>query len=441
MVVTDPALILPDEQSWALWGPDPAELGLHADYGPVGRLTRALAPRTLAGGLDDEAERLLARLAAGARVARLPGPAPELMADGADAETSGDGARPGTHEQGARDEYAAHEHGGHEHAGHSEHQGEGDDGGGGHDMMAIVGEPSADGLVMEDLELTHGPFGTVLPGGLELGVRLDGDVVAECRVRARLRNGDPREESTTGPVPPDLLAHAAWRAAIDRAQGRPADLRAVERERALSHVAWLRAFARALGDDRLAAAAAAAIGALRTGTPEAGERLAALEPLLVRRTVRGRLAGRGVLDAAAVEAHGLQGPIARAAGLAADARTADPAYRALGFTPATGEDGDALARARVRLSEARDALALADRLPAAAEGPHPVEGPRGPLLAARLPAGWVLAARGAEEARRAGGELVVGLEWGAALVVLGSLDLSPWWVGPAPPERAGGHGR
>lgn len=429
MVVSDPALILPDEQSWALWGPDPAELGLRADYGPVGRLARALAPRELAGGLEDDAEVLLAGLAAGARVARLPGASAELLAPAVGGRHSekDDDTQPGGH-------------GEHENAEDSEAEGDGDDGGEEHDMMAIVGEPSADGLVMEDLELTYGPFGTALPGGLELAARLDGDVVERCRVRARLRNGDPQADASADPVPPDLLAPAAWRAAIDRAQGRPADLRAVERERALSHVAWLRALARVLGDDRLAAAAGAAVGALRAREPGAGDQLAALEPLLLRRAVRGRLAGRGVLDAEAVEAHALRGPVARAAGLSLDVRTEDPAYRALRFVPRTGVDGDALARARLRLAEARDALALAERLPAAADGPHPVEGPRGPLLAGLLPAGWVLAARGAEEARRAGGELVVGLEWGAALVVLASLDLSPWWVGPGAPERAGGAG-
>ena len=74
MVVTAPALILPDEQSWALWGPDPAELGLRADFGPPHRLRRALAPRTLPAGLADAAEELLEQLGEGARTARLPAP-------------------------------------------------------------------------------------------------------------------------------------------------------------------------------------------------------------------------------------------------------------------------------------------------------------------------------------------------------------------------------
>lgn len=434
MVVTAPALIIPDAQSWALWGPDPAELGLHADHGPVGRLTRALAPRELAGGLDGDAEALLAGLAAGARVSRLPGPCAALVAAGfGHGEPDGNGAQPGEHQHGehghSEHQHSEHQHGthGHEHGAHAE---EGDHGGEGHDMMAIVGDPSADGLVMEDLEFTYGPFGTALPGGLELTVRLDGDVVDGCGVRARLRNRERSPDPSTGPVPPDLLAPAAWRAAIDRACGRPADLREVEHERALSHVAWLRAFARVLGDERLAGAAGTAIGAIRARAPEAADRVAALEPLVLRSALRRRLAGLGVVDAAAVRTHGLRGPIARAAGVALDARTEDPAYAVLGFEPRTAENGDALARTSLRLAEARDALDLADRLPTGAVGSHPVEGPRGPLLAQRLPTGWRLTAHGSEEARGAGGKLVVGLEWGTALVVLGSLDLSPWRVDP-----------
>lgn len=421
MVVSDPALILPDEQSWALWGPDPGELGLRADFGPVARLGRAVVPRELPGGLQDEGAALLAGLRAGARIARLPGPPVESATGAARAETAernGTEAGSGEHHESGGDDGGEH------------HHGHGDDGGEEHDMMAIVGEPSADGLVMEPLELTHGPFGTALPGGLELTVSLDGDVVSSCLVTARLRGGGAGADPEADPAPPDLLAPAAWRAAIDRACGRPADLREVERERALSHVAWLRAFARVLGDERLAGAAGAAVAALRAGAPEAEERVAALEPILLRKGLRRRLAGRGVLDAEAVRRHGLHGPISRAAGLPLDARTEDPAYRAAGFAVRTGKDGDALGRARLRLTEALDALALEARLPAAAAGTTAVEGPRGPLLARRLPAGWLLAARGAEEARRAGDELVVGLEWGAALVVLGSLDLSPWWVGP-----------
>ncbi len=406
--MSDPALILPDEQSWALWGPDPGELGLRADFGPVARLGRALVPRELPGGLQDEGAALLAGLATGARVARLPGPPADVV------------VRPTGSEH----------HAGEEHGEGEEHHADGDDGGEEHDMMAIVGEPSADGLVMEELELTHGPFGTARPGGLELTVSLDGDVVSSCRVTARLQGGGALADPGADPAPPDLLALAAWRAAIDRACGRPADLRAVERERALSHVAWLRAFARVLGDERLAGAAGAAVGTLRAGAPEAEERVAALEPILLRGALRRRLDGRGVLDAEAARTHGLHGPIARAAGLALDARTDDPAYRAAGFVARTEEGGDALARARLRLAEALDALALEARLTAATEGTAVIEAPRGPLLARRLPAGWLLAARGAAEARRTGGDLVVGLEWGAALVVLGSLDLSPWAVGP-----------
>ena len=97
-------------------------------------------------------------------------------------------------------------------------------------MMAIVGEPSADGLVMEEIELSHGPVGTALPGGLRLDVTLDGDVVGHCEVTALLRAGAPDRAGAAGPrnaphPAPDLLAPAAWRVALagaaSRRRGRP----------------------------------------------------------------------------------------------------------------------------------------------------------------------------------------------------------------------------
>ncbi len=133
----------------------------------------------------------------------------------------------------------------------------------------------------------------------------------------------------------------------------------------------------------------------------------------------------------------LRGPIARAAGLADDARAEDPEYAALGFTVLTAPDGDARSRARLHVAEALAALALARRVPQSTHAVDSgtrragIEGPRGPLVARRLPAGWLLAALGAEEARRTGAELARGLEWASALVAIGSLDLSPWRVGPA----------
>jgi len=112
-------------------------------------------------------------------------------------------------------------------------------------MMAIVGEPSADGLVMEPIELRFGPLATPLPGGLVADVTLDGDVVAESAVRALLGRGDGGPASGTDWLSP-VACVAALAAAAEAAEGRPVSpehrwqrVAAVELERALSHLAWL----------------------------------------------------------------------------------------------------------------------------------------------------------------------------------------------------------
>ncbi len=136
----------------------------------------------------------------------------------------------------------------------------------------------------------------------------------------------------------------------------------------------------------------------------------------------------------------LRGPAARASGLRDDQRAEDPLYDRLDFTPVLRTDGDAYARTLLRAEEARDSLRLADAaLRADADAtPTPVgfgaadteaEGPRGPLVANHLAAGWQVAAPGAEAALRAAGSAMVAAEWSAALVALMSFDLSPWRVG------------
>ncbi len=75
-----------------------------------------------------------------------------------------------------------------------------------------------------------------------------------------------------------------------------------------------------------------------------------------------RLRGTGMLPPEIVLAHGALGPVARGSGLADDVRAARPygAYRFLDFEEASGfEEGDALARQRVRLAEIDQAFHLA----------------------------------------------------------------------------------
>jgi NADH-quinone oxidoreductase subunit D len=76
-----------------------------------------------------------------------------------------------------------------------------------------------------------------------------------------------------------------------------------------------------------------------------------------------RLAGIGVLTRDAALALGVTGPIGRASGVDFDLRRDDPlpAYRDLSVTPVVRTEGDALARVRCLIDEARQSIDLATR--------------------------------------------------------------------------------
>jgi len=297
---------------------------------------------------------------------------------------------------------------------------------------------------MEPLEFALAPLGNPLPAGLAVQVTLDGDVVAEANVGAGLAAA---ASSGIAPTVPDPLAAAAWAAALARARPAGPPMRAsVELERALSHLAWLRSFARVLGWRALVEPCTTAIAAVLAAREQlARERSAALAALarareaiaapsqlcLRSRWLRLRAAGRGIVTDDDARAEGLTGPVARASGIEEDARLGDPAYERLGFAPVVRRDGDALARALVRVEEAVQSLELAAALRDEETEPLPavVEGPRGPLQARRDDDGWKPAAPGGAEARAAAARAMTGLEWAAALLVLSSFDLSPWGVG------------
>ncbi|HEV2753195.1 MAG TPA: hypothetical protein VGV36_05090, partial [Solirubrobacteraceae bacterium] len=393
-----PALVVPDDLAWTLWGADPYAAGLRP-VGDAGTARHLLVPDRLPQPLGPALCRLREDLPADGRVEVRPAPALEgprlerVLAGVIDRERSdgeggedGDGHDGGGHDHGA----GAHDHG---------------------DMMAITGAPGSDGLVMEPIDTAVGPLGGPLPGGLRVDVRLAGDVVERCDVAALLQT------SAIAPVrPPDPLAPSAWGAALrtaiapeDGGQGWKT-VAAVEVERAVSHVAWLRAFARLLGWTVLIEACTAALAplaavrrSLAAAAPVGGELERALEILgALRRVVRGRrmaarTRGRAMVGADVVARDGLTGPVARAAGVAMDARIDDGAYTSLAFEPVVEGDGDARARTVVRHAEALAsleiavaALARAGRRPELAGGPAPfadgaggaiVEGPRGPLRA------------------------------------------------------------
>ena len=360
----------------------------------------------------------------------------------------------------------------------SEHQMEGHDH---HDMMAIVGDPSADGLVMESIDTELGPLSPALPGGLVAQVSLDGDVVADCRLRATLTA--PRSMGDAASAGPGATAalEAAVATARERIAGTPAAesterrrVAAIELERALAHASWLRSFGAVLGWGELADRAQAAVEVLleprmdarralgRAGDAPGGWAAAlpaaasAVERLVGlvdgSRRLRARAGGRAETPASMLSTAPIGGPVARAAGLARDARIGDPTYDRLGFEPELEEAADAAARTVVRAREVRQAVALAAAAASEAGASEPraaapvaraltVEGPRGPL---RVNAGpgqhsmvvyagagqHSVTAPGATEALELAGASARGLELASALVGIASFDLSPWRVGP-----------
>lgn len=388
-----PALMVPDELSLTMWGYDSAALGVEPTATP-GRAGRLLLPEPLPGPLTAAVAQLREQLPVGAVEDTVPVP---LSA----------GHEPPPEAAGVSD---PHDHSEHDHG----------------DAMAITGEPSADGLVMEPIEFEYGPLATGLPGGLLLAVELDGDVVSECRVQATL---SAEEGQLLDPLAP------ATSSALSAEQGW-LGLAAVELERALSHVAWLRSMGRLLGWLPLVERSQTAVTALLAAEPRAASRAVkqVLELVEGSSALAMRLSGRGCVRG--TEAAELHGTNARAGGAVRDARDSHPLYADLGFEPVIEAEGDALARTRVRACEVAHALELAlrmserqagsARLPQALEGSSvALEGPRGPLVRTNhdvLP----LTAPGGAAALVQAGRAAVGLEWAAALATVASFDLSPW---------------
>jgi hypothetical protein len=426
------ALVVPDPAFWGSVGVDVGATGLHPVPAAIEADILAVAdavPEPLAAAVAELGPRVggAVRILEGAGLAGLP--ARDLLAGGGEdhgAEHSHEG-------HGGGEDYAGHEG----HDGHS-----GDDGHDHHDMMAVTGRPSSDGLVMENAEAEIGPVSAALPTGLVVRVTLDGDVVCSCEIEAQLAGPASR---------PDPLARAAIAWARARASGGltgaqvARHVAAVEIERARSHTLWLAAFARLLGwpevDELARSAAAPLIEAHRRLTVVAGDGGADLVDLgperdlerLASRLARSRhlarrTRGRGRLGAEESRERGLAGPVARASGLDDDLRSTDRAYRELDFEAMVADQGDARSRALVRVEEAVHAWSLARRALDAGELPvdqGPVEGPRGPISYDRDSP----VAAGAAESRQVAAELAAGHELARALVVISSFDLSPWRVG------------
>ena len=438
MGLTTRSLLAPDERTWLLWGRDPRAEGHRPVTFPAGAdvlacsrwIPEALAPALRALWSEMPSRRRLvlldSPLSAGVEAAHVLAGHEHHTGHG----EHGDGH--GEHGDG-------HEGHGDGHEGHGDgHEGHGD----GHDhaaMMAVTGDPSPDGLVMENLEVVLGPVSSVLPTGVIGRFDLDGDVVCGAELSAVLIRA--------GSVAPDPTAAAAWRAAVTAAAGSDVSwIVEVELERALSHATWFMTLGDVLGWPQLGAwARDAALALLAVQLTEdagpaaldaadaAAARLASL--LEGSRRLRHRLAGVGSVSAADAERLDLAGPNARASGIAADARTDHPSYVALGFRPVVREQGDAEARAQVRLAELVASIALAqaaldDPTRTAPSPAAEVEAPRGAVAVVPASPGEapVFVARGAEGALRAAGEAAAGQEWPVAVAAVASFDLSGWRV-------------
>ena len=256
-----------------------------------------------------------------------------------------------------------------------------------------------DGLKLDQLPLRVGPFFPPLPPGLALDVRLQGDVIQSVAIPKRV------------PEPRSRLDTPA-QGVFGRALMEPVPIAALELARAQSHLRWL---AHALGVAGLEALGMRALRTARAIAAGGADATRALARLLRRSGVLGwATTGVGVIPSEVVARAGA-GPVGRAAGLAEDARSDDPAYAALGFEPLVQEGSDVAARWRQRLDEAIQALELAGRAGARLTGrTDAVESPRGRLDSGSSPTERLLPLVPAA---------LAGLEWGDAVATVVSLDL------------------
>ncbi len=325
---------------------------------------------------------------------------------------------------------------------------------------------SGDGLIMEWVPAPYGPLFPGLPGGLSLTFTLDGDTVAETEVEPGIEGHFPAA-LLRGPVESiaeraaklDPLTPLAYRLlarrAVEEASGvgisdeeALSRIGALERERAASHMGWAASFGYLIGDGWLSQRAARLqLALLRASNIEELERIRNETENFVRKALRtpllgSKLGGIGALDDPGAEV--MSGPVARAAGSEKDARSEDPSYRKLSFSPIVRHGNDALTRFQLRLEESvqsldlvlkagiiTDTVSLANNI-SSGTGTATVETPRGSAtLNVTLEDGEVTAVElDAPSTRnvRLVEAVTVGKEVADALVGVGSLDLSPWEI-------------
>lgn len=257
--------------------------------------------------------------------------------------------------------------------------------------MAMPEDDLRDGLQLDPLDFTLGPFSALLPPGMAARIKLHGDVIAGFEIVSR-------------PYPRTLPA------IFYQAQHRPVPIAELELARAADHLRRLSLAMQVNGLKAYATRLRQFAADLRPDQP-LGE-LADRAPW--RTLFRAAGANKGIV--AAHSSARLRGPAARAAGLEEDARTQDSTYASLGFEPVVQQTGTCGARWKQWLDEADQALKLAlaaDRNQAMSSPSHPVESPLGPLATSEPPVDCsdLLA------------PLLVGLEWSEAISVIASLDL------------------
>ena len=259
--------------------------------------------------------------------------------------------------------------------------------------MAGRADDRRDGLALDVVPVRLGPFLPLLPAGMVLAVTFAGDVVHDVTVTiATDLDGGQGAALPDGILAPFLAARS-----------RPVAIADLELARARSHLRWLARFVHLHGLDGLARRVARTSLA---GRLEAAE-LVGLGRRLDRPWVLGRTT-RGVGALTGDEAAAWRGPVARASGLHADARSEAPSYVALEFEPVVHHGGDIRDRWRQRLAEAVQAVHLATRAGAATVEPgEPLELPVPPPP---------------EDAAQRLAGMLVGAEWGDALAILASID-------------------
>jgi len=239
---------------------------------------------------------------------------------------------------------------------------------------------------------------------MTMHLKLQGDVIQEAELLQPPVASDP----------PDIFTKA-----LSTPQ-RVADL---ELARASHHLLWLGEALRVHGLDALGLRAIGLADTLGPGSSRAVNRL--LKMVRHSGIFSLALGGTGTLD----HHGGLDGlgPVSRASGYEDDARSAEPAYRELGFRTITHVSGDSADRWRQRLAEIDQSLGLVGRAgEATAFGSGVVETPRGRIETDGSQPSTVLLGRL--------GEWLAGLEWGDAVSMIWSLDIDPG--APAPVEMA-----